>query len=101
MKTLAAITCGYTDNLINRAADVTLKENRRLVLVPREMPLGKVHLRNLGIAADLGSVIIPPMLTFYNSPKNLEDQITHIVGKCLQHFGLSAPGFAGWRGVKS
>jgi len=69
MKSLAGIASGYADNLVLRAADVCLKENRRVVLVPREMPLGKVHLRNLSEAADLGCSIIPPMLTFYNGPQ--------------------------------
>jgi 4-hydroxy-3-polyprenylbenzoate decarboxylase len=98
MKTLSAIASGYAANLLTRAADVTLKEGRKLVLVPREMPLGKVHLRNMSAAADLGAAIVPPMLTFYNDPAGLEDQITHVIGKCLALFGLEVPGFREWKG---
>lgn len=98
MKTLAGIVTGYADNLIGRAADVCLKENRRLVLVPREMPLGKVHLRNLAAAADLGCAIVPPMLTFYNGPKTIEDQVNHVVGKVLMQFGLEHKSFVPWKG---
>ena len=100
MKTLAGIVTGYADNLILRAADVCLKENRKVVLVPREMPLGKVHLRNLKEAADLGCVIVPPMLTFYNGPKTIEDQINHIVGKVLMQFGMDHDKFISWSGVE-
>ncbi len=100
MKTLAGITAGYAENLVVRAADVCLKEGRKLVLVPREMPLGKVHIRNLKEAADLGCVIIPPMLTFYNGPKTITDQINHIVGKILMQFGITYDKFVPWRGVE-
>lgn len=96
MKTLAGITSGYSDNLIARAADVCLKEGRKLVLVPREMPLSRVHLRNLKEAADIGCVIVPPMLTFYNGPKTMDDQINHIVGKVLMQFGISYDKFKPW-----
>lgn len=99
MKTLAGITTGYADNLILRAADVCLKESRRVVLVPREMPFGKVHLRNLKEAADLGCIIVPPTLTFYNGAKTMEDQINHIVGKVLMQFGISYEKFIPWIGV--
>jgi 4-hydroxy-3-polyprenylbenzoate decarboxylase len=98
MKSLAGIVSGYTDNLLLRAADVCLKENRRLVLVPRETPLGKVHLRNLNEAANLGCTIIPPMLTFYNNPQSLDDQINHIIGKILLAFGLQSKSFKPWEG---
>lgn len=98
MKTLAGIVTGYADNLVLRAADVCLKENRKLILVPREMPLGKVHLRNLSEASDLGCTIIPPMLTFYNGPKSVEDMIIHIVGKVLLQFGINIKEFKAWEG---
>lgn len=98
MKTLAGIVSGYADNLVLRAADVCLKENRKLILVPREMPLGKVHLRNLSEASDLGCTIIPPMLTFYNGPKSVEDMIIHIVGKVLLQFGINIKEFKAWEG---
>ena len=96
MKTLAGIVSGYADNLLLRAADVCLKEGRRVVLCPREMPLGRVHLRNLLSASELGCVIVPPMLTFYNDPKTLDDQIRHVVGKALLPFGIQTPGFVPW-----
>ena len=100
MKTLSAIASGYAANLLVRAADVCLKEGRKVVLVPREMPLGKVHLRNLKEASDLGCIIVPPMLTFYNMPSSLMDQINHIVGKILLHFGLHHESFVPWKGVE-
>jgi len=96
MKSLAGIVSGYADNLLLRAADVCLKENRRVVLVPREMPLGRVHLRNLSEAAELGCTVIPPMLTFYNGCDTVEAQIDHLVGKILRQFGLDHRGFKPW-----
>ena len=101
MKSLAAITCGYTDNLLQRAADVCLKENRRVVLIPREMPLGKVHLRNLLTANELGCVIVPPVLTFYNKPESIEDHMDHILGKALMQFDIELPHFKPWKGVEN
>lgn len=101
MKTLAGIVTGYSDNLILRAADVCLKENRRVILVPREMPLGKLHLRNLCRAADLGCTIIPPMLTFYNNGRSLEQQVQHVVGKVLMQLGIKPDFFRPWRGEDS
>ena len=99
MKSLAALTSGYTDNLLQRAADVCLKENRRMVLVPREMPLGRVHLRNLLTANELGCTIVPPVLTFYNNPTSVQDHIDHILGKALMQFGIILPSFKAWEGV--
>ena len=101
MKTLSAVSTGYTNTLIARAADVCLKENRRVVLVPREMPLGKIHLKNLLSASDLGCIVIPPMLTFYSSQQNIDDQINHINGKILMQFGLGCPQFVTWQGGKN
>ena len=98
MKTLAGIVSGYADNLLLRAADVCLKEGRRLVLCPRETPLGRVHLRNLLAASELGCRIVPPMLTFYNDPHTLEDQIEHVVGKALLPFGIVSERFVPWEG---
>lgn len=98
MKTLAAVVHGYADNLLVRAADVCLKEKRRLILVPRETPLSKIHLRNLMEASDCGCTIIPPMLTFYNRPKTIEDQVNHIIGKILMQFGLEHKSFRPWNG---
>ncbi len=100
MKTLSAVVHGFADNLLVRAADVCLKEKRPLILVPRETPLGKIHLRNLVGAADCGCTIIPPMLTFYNKPRTIQEQIDHIIGKVLMQFGLEHQSFKPWKGVK-
>ena len=99
MKTLAGIATGYADNLTVRAADVCMKEGRKVVLVPREMPFGKVHIRNMKEASDLGCVIVPPVLTFYNGARTLEDQICHIVGKVLLQFGIAYDKFVPWTGA--
>lgn len=96
MKTLAGVVSGYSDNLLLRAADVCLKEGRKLVLCPRETPLSRVHLRNMQQAAELGCAIVPPVLTFYNSPQTIEDQINHIVGKVLLQFGIRSSEFVPW-----
>ncbi len=100
MKSLAGITSGYTDNLVIRAADVCLKENRKVVIVPREMPMGKVHLRNMLEASNLGCIVIPPMLTFYNGSDNLEKQINHVVGKILMQFDIQPDNFVPWHGAE-
>lgn len=100
MKSLAGIVTGYTDNLLLRAADVCLKEGRKVVLCPREMPLGKIHLRNLSMAADVGCTIIPPMLSFYSHQQTMEDQLDHITGKVLMQFGMEYKAFHGWVGEK-
>lgn len=100
MKTLAGIVTGYADNLLLRAADVCLKEGRKVVLCPREMPLGKLHLRNLSAAADLGCAIVPPMLSFYSGQSTLEDQLDHIVGKVMMQFDLEYEQFRPWAGQK-
>lgn len=99
MKTLAGIVSGYSDNLLLRAADVCLKENRRVVLCPREMPLGKVHLRNLSEAAGLGCAIVPPMLTFYHRPETIDDMVSQVVGKLLLQLGIEAPELKKWGGA--
>ena len=83
MKTLAGICHGYAENLLLRAADVTLKERRKLVLVARETPLGLVHLRNMTALAEMGVTILPPMLTYYQHPQSIEDMTTHIVGRIM------------------
>lgn len=99
MKTLAGIAHGYADNLLVRAADVCLKENRRVVLIPREMPLGLIHLRNLTAAAEAGCAIVPPMLTFYNRPGTVARQVDHVVGKALMQFGIVPACFHPWEGA--
>ena len=98
MKTLAGIAAGYAENLVVRAADVCLKEDRKVVLVPREMPLGKIHIRNMKEAADMGCVLIPPVLTFYNGAKTMEDQINHIIGKILMQVDITYDKFVPWNG---
>ncbi len=99
MKSLAGIVAGYADTLINRAADVCMKEGRKVVLVPREMPFSRLHLRNLKEAADLGCVIVAPVLTFYNGAKTIEEQIGHIVGKILMQFGIIHHTLKPWEGA--
>jgi polyprenyl P-hydroxybenzoate/phenylacrylic acid decarboxylase-like protein len=90
MKTLAGIANGYSENLLLRAADVVLKERRRLVLVAREMPLNLVHVKNMEKVTLAGGVVLPPMLTFYSKPKSIEEMVNHVVGKALDQFGLEA-----------
>ncbi|SIS94061.1 UbiX family flavin prenyltransferase [Alicyclobacillus vulcanalis] len=91
VKTLGAIRMGLSDNLIVRAADVTLKERRPLVLVVRETPLHELHLESMQALARAGAVIFPPVLGFYHRPRHLEDVIDHLVARMLDHFGLSMP----------
>ena len=98
MKTLAGVATGYTSNLLLRAADVCLKEERKVVLVPREMPLNQIHLKNLKVAATAGCTIIPPVLTFYNSAETLQAQIEHVIGKILMQFGIDYKKFNAWQG---
>ena len=88
MKTVAGIACGYTDNLLLRAADVVLKERRQLTLVPREAPMNVIHCRNLLTLAELGCTIIPPVMTFYNRPESISDMVRHIACKVLDSFGI-------------
>ncbi len=98
MKTVAGVAAGYSTNLLLRAVDVCLKENRRVILVPREMPLSRIHLRNIKEAADNGCIIIPPMLTFYNNSNSIEKQMNHICGKILSQFGIDIKQFVPWEG---
>jgi 4-hydroxy-3-polyprenylbenzoate decarboxylase len=98
MKTVAAIRTGYADTLVARAADVTLKEQRPLMLVARETPLSELHLENLLALARQGIRIIPPMPAFYNHPTSVDDIVDHIVGRVLDQFGLPAPKVRRWRG---
>lgn len=98
MKTVAGIVSGFADNLLLRAADVCLKEGRKVVISPREIPLSRIHLRNIKEAADYGCVVVPPMLTFYNGSDSVEKQIQHIIGKILRQFGLEYDRFVEWKG---
>ena len=99
MKTLAAIRIGYADGVIARAADVTLKERRRLVLVPRESPLSEIHLDNMLALARMGASIVPPMPAFYNQPASVGDIVGHIVTRILDQFGIESPDAKRWNGV--
>jgi len=101
MRTAAAIAHGYGESLVHRAADVVLKERRRLVLVPRETPLSEVHLENLLKLARMGVAIVPPMPAFYNKPATVDDIVNHIVARVLDQFDIDV-GFAKrWDGKMS
>ncbi len=99
MKTLAAIRTGYSDNLLSRAADVVLKERRKLILLARESPLSEIHLDNMLALTRMGAVIFPPVPALYNGPQSVADIVNHIVGRMLDQFGLEAPGMSRWSGV--
>jgi polyprenyl P-hydroxybenzoate/phenylacrylic acid decarboxylase-like protein len=96
MKTLAAIAHGYSDSLLSRAADVTLKERRRLVLVTRETPLSLVHLRNMVAVTEAGATVLPPMPAFYHHPQSIDDLVAQTVGKVLDQFGIEHRTFRRW-----
>jgi polyprenyl P-hydroxybenzoate/phenylacrylic acid decarboxylase-like protein len=96
MKTLAAITHGYSDSLLTRAADVTLKERRRLVLVTRETPLSLIHLRNMVAVTEAGATVLPPMPAFYHRPRSIDDLLAQTVGKVLDQFGIEHHSFQRW-----
>ncbi len=98
MRSLAAIAHGTGDHLVHRAADVILKERRRLVLVAREMPLSDVHLENMLKLSRMGVTIMPPMPAFYNHPESLDDMVDHVVARVLDQFGISADFARRWEG---
>jgi 4-hydroxy-3-polyprenylbenzoate decarboxylase len=98
MRTLSSIAHGYGEHLVHRAADVILKERRKLVLVARESPLSEVHLENMLKLARMGVAIVPPMPAFYNHPKSINDIVDHIVARVLDQFGISAPFAKRWDG---
>ena len=98
VKTLAAIAHGYGESLVHRAADVTLKERRRLVLSVREAPLSDIHLENMLKLSRMGAVMLPPMPAFYTNPRTLDDIVDHTVSRMLDQFGLEAPGAVRWTG---
>ena len=100
MKTLAGIRIGYADDLIGRAADVCLKEHRRLVLVPRETPFNDVHLENMLALSRMGVVIFPPVPAWYNQPASLDDAVDHLVGRMLDQFGLPSARVKRWAGMR-
>ena len=100
MKTLAAVAHAHADDLLSRAADVVLKERRRLVLVPRETPLNLAHLRNMIAVSEMGGIIFPPVPAFYALPKSLDDLVAHTVARVLDLFGVHSPKLARWQGMK-
>ncbi|HET9479882.1 MAG TPA: UbiX family flavin prenyltransferase [Pyrinomonadaceae bacterium] len=99
MRTVAAIAHGLGDNLIHRAADVVLKERRKLVLVVRESPLNEIHLENMLKLARMGVVILPPVPAFYNNPQNLDDMINHITMRVIDQFDIHLDVMNRWDGV--
>ena len=101
MKTLAAVAHAHADDLVSRAADVMLKERRRLVLLPREAPLNLAHLRNMVAVTEMGGVIFPPVPAFYAKPASIDDIVDHTVGRVLDLFGVKVPGLARWRGMRA
>ena len=99
IKTMSEIATGVTGSLLSRAADVVLKERRRLVLAVRETPLHGGHLRTMTQLADMGAIIAPIVPAFYNRPRTLDDIINHTVGRLLDLFGLDLPVVKRWRGA--
>lgn len=97
MKTLAEIATGVTPTLLGRAADVTLKERRRLVLLTRETPLTQVHLQNMLTVTQMGAIVAPPVPAFYAKPENLEDMVAHTIGRALDLFGIDTGGVRRWK----
>ncbi|HLG58785.1 MAG TPA: UbiX family flavin prenyltransferase [Vicinamibacterales bacterium] len=97
-KTLAAIAHGFGDNLIHRAADVVLKERRRLLLAVREAPLSDIHLQNMLKLSRMGVVMLPPVPAFYNHPRTIDDVVDHTVARMLDSFGLDVAGAVRWEG---
>lgn len=99
MKTLAGIRLGYAEGLVARAADVTLKERRKLVLVPRETPLSDIHLENMLALSRMGAVIVPPMPAFYTKPATVSDIVDHLVARVLDQFGIESSAATRWQGM--
>ena len=100
MKTLSAVAHAYTDDLVSRAADVVLKERRRLVLLPREAPLNLAHLRNMVSVTEMGAIVFPPAPSFYSRPKTIDELVNHTVARVLDLFDIHLPKFARWGGLK-
>lgn len=98
MKTLSAIANGYADNLITRTADVMIKEKRKLIISPREMPFSAIHLENMLKLARLGVVIAPPIPAFYNNPQTIDDMVNFVVGKLLDCMGIENDVYRRWSG---
>jgi polyprenyl P-hydroxybenzoate/phenylacrylic acid decarboxylase-like protein len=96
MRTLGAIASGNTQDLLTRAADVTLKERRRLVLVTRETPLNLIHIRNMETVTLAGATVLPPVIGFYHRPRSIDDLLLQVVGKVLDQFGIPNAFFRRW-----
>ena len=96
MRSLAAIAHNLSDNLLTRAADVVLKERRRLVLLARETPLNLGHLRNMALVTEMGGIVFPPVPAMYQRPASLDEVVTHSVGRALDLFGLELPQLPRW-----
>lgn len=96
MKTLSAIANGYDDTLVARAAGVTIKESRKLILMTRETPLSPIHLENMLKLSRIGVIILPPVTEFYTKPKTIDDIINHGIGKCLDQFDLEHNLYPRW-----
>ena len=101
MRTLAEIALALSTTLLSRAADVTLKERRRLVLLPRETPLNRAHLQNLLAVTEMGGIMAPPVPAFYTHPQSVDDIINHTVARALDLFGIASPHLKRWEGLKS
>lgn len=100
MKTLAAIAHGLSDNLISRAADVALKERRRLVLMVRETPFNLAHLRNMTAVTEMGGIVFPPLPAFYHRPQNIAEMVDHTLGRVLDLYGIVHGLAPRWQGMK-
>lgn len=100
MKTLAAIAHAHADDLMARAADVVLKERRRLVVLPRETPLNLAHLRNMVAITEMGGIVFPPLPAFYARPKTIAQLVDHTVGRVLDLFGIRVAKLPRWRGMR-
>ncbi len=101
MRSLAEIATGGSTNLLTRAADVMLKERKRLVLMVRETPLHSAHLRNMLAVSDMGGIIAPPVPAFYSKPETLDDMVAHTTGRILDLFSLEHPALRRWEGLNS
>jgi 4-hydroxy-3-polyprenylbenzoate decarboxylase len=99
MRTLGSIAHGLSDNLVTRAADVALKERRRLVLMVRETPLNLAHLRNMTAVTEMGGMIFPPVPAFYNAPQTVQDLVDHTVGRVLDVLGIEQSVSPAWPGL--
>jgi len=99
MKTLAAVAHGYGDSLLSRAADVTLKERRRLVLMVRETPFNLAHLRNMTAVTEMGAIVFPPLPAFYHRPRTIDDLVNETVERVLALLGIGGAAPTPWRGL--